>query len=208
MINLSYEWFFKGGASVEKKCKCNPFCNALDSETRQLLCQHVTCTYQKQKQIQSDHWAEQIEIIAEGSLLSFTLLEDGTQKSIEIVQPGDILGTHLFSNNPDFPEYHTLALNDVKKCNFPVHVFENLFQNNRQFAQTLLQNISNHHARNSMHWVKMHSKNGEEKVEYIYELLKSSNVDMNRITQEELALIAGVSRITVARAMKQLFRKK
>jgi CRP-like cAMP-binding protein len=191
---------------MPKNCCGNPFCDSLDPQTRKLLCENVTITYQKAKQSSTEHGQEQIEIIAEGTLLTFTLLEDGAQSSIEIIKCGDILGTHLFAHSSDYPEYHTLALTDIKKCNIPLKVVETLFQENRDFARMLLQNLSQRHTRNSLHWVMMHSKSGDEKVKFIYELLKSSNVEMTNITQEELAFITGVSRITVARAMKNIFK--
>lgn len=191
---------------MPKNCCGNTFCDSLDSQTRKILCENVTITYQRAKQYSSEHGQEQIEIIAEGTLLIFTLLEDGNQSSIELIKSGDILGTHLFSHSHDYPEYHTLALTDIKKCNIPLKVVETLFQENSHFARMLLQNLSQRHTRNSLHWVKMQSKSGEEKVKFIYDLLKSIDVDMSLITQEEIAFIAGVSRITVARAMRTLYR--
>ncbi|HHY59039.1 MAG TPA: Crp/Fnr family transcriptional regulator [Clostridia bacterium] len=180
----------------------NPFCRLLDASTREQLCEQATVVNQEPKQIQLNQGAQQLEIIAKGVLVTFTILEDGSQKSIELVREGDILGTHLLSRNIDYPDYYTMALTHVQKCIFPLKVVRRLFDENRQFAQVLLQNISKRHAKNSIFWMTMYAKNSEEKVKYIYELLQNEHVDMTRITQEDLALLAGVSRISVARAMK------
>lgn len=188
-----------------KKCAGNPFCSSLDPETRELLCTNVTVTYQKPKQIQTNQWNEQLEIIAEGVLLKYTLLEDGSQKSIELVKSGGLLGEHLLFDNIEYPDYHTMALTDVKKCNYPIKVIERLFNENRNFAQILTQNLTKHLASNHKFWVEMHSRSGVEKVEYVYQLLERLDVDMSVITQEDLALIAGVSRVTVVRAMKTIY---
>ncbi|HHW07182.1 MAG TPA: Crp/Fnr family transcriptional regulator [Clostridia bacterium] len=180
----------------------NPFCRSLDAGTREQLCEHATIVSQEPKQVQLNHGAQQLEIVAKGVLVTFTILEDGSQKSIELVREGDILGTHLLSKNIDYPDYYTMALTTVQKCIFPLKVIRQLFDDNKQFAQVLLQNISKRHAKNSIFWMTMYAKSSEEKVRYIYELLQHEQVDMTRITQEDLALLAGVSRISVARAMK------
>lgn len=190
---------------MKKNCTGNPFCSSLDANTLDLLCRNVTVTYQKPKQIQSNQWNEQLEIIAEGVLLKYTLLEDGSQRSIELVKSGGLLGEHLLFDNIDYPDYHTMALTDVKKCNYPIKVIESLFKENRNFAQVLTQTLTKHLASNHKFWVEIHSRSGVEKVEYVYQLLQSLNVDMSNITQEDLALIAGVSRVTVVRAMKTIF---
>lgn len=192
---------------LKRNCECNPFCSLLDADTRKQLCEHVTVTYQEPKQTQYNQWSQQLEIISEGMLVTFTMLEDGSQQTIELITAGDILGTHLLSKHVNYPDYHTLSLTYIKKCNFPIKIIKTLFDENRQFAKTLLENISRRHAKNSIFWMNMHSKTGEEKVKHIYELLQDSNVDMNRVTQEDLALIAGVSRITVARAMKTIYKQ-
>lgn len=181
---------------------------SLDPETRELLCEQATITYQKSKQIQlMNQGNENLEIIIEGVLLTFTLLEDGSQEGIQVVKSGDILGTHLLFERLDFPVTHTMSLTEVTRCSFPIKFIKDLFNENSQFAHALMKNLTLDHAHNLSNWVYLRSKNGPEKVEYVYKLLKSLNVDMCLITQEDLALIAGVSRITVARAMKTIFKK-
>lgn len=193
---------------MKNQCMNNPFCNSLDSQTRQLICEHAAITFQKLKQMQAvNQGSENFEIIIEGVLLTFTLLEDGTQESIQLVKSGDILGTHLLFEKLQSPVTHTMSLTEVKRCNLPVRFIESLFHENRQFAQALMKNLTLDHASSLSNWVYLRSKNGPEKVAYIYKLLQKLNVDMNFITQEDLALIAGVSRITVARAMKDIYKK-
>lgn len=200
------DFYLAGVTGVKKDCKDNPFCILLDKHIREELCEHAVVTYLEPKQIRYYQENEQLEIISEGILVTFTLAEDGSQNAIELVRKGDILGTHLLSKHIDYPNYHTMALAKVKICNFPVKVIKRLFDSQRQFAQVLLQNISQRHAKNSIFWMNMYSKTSEEKVKYIYELLQEEQADMNRITQEDLALIAGVSRISVARAMKAIYK--
>jgi CRP-like cAMP-binding protein len=192
---------------MKKSCKGNPFCKNLDEVTRENLCKHVTVSYQMPKQIQSyqaDEMIRQFEIVSEGVLLKYTLLEDGTQQSIEIVKEGGLLGEHLLFENHDYPDYFTMALSKVRKCNYPIKVIQNLFDENKNFARVLTQSLTKHLSRNHVFWIDLHSLRGEEKVQYVYSYLEKLGCDMKVITQEDIALIAGVSRITVARAMKRI----
>lgn len=189
---------------MKNRCTKNSFCNTLDPETKKLLCQHVTVTYQTPKQITNYLSQGNFQIVAEGVLLKYTLLEDGTQKSIEIIKAGELLGEHLLFDNLQYPDYSTMALTDVKICNYPIKIIKQLFNENRQFAYALTQSLTKHVTKNHVFWVQLHSLSGAEKVEYLYNMLKELNVNLQLITQEDLALIAGVSRITVARAMKNI----
>lgn len=190
---------------MKKSCPGNSFCNSLNPKTRESLCKNVTVTYHLPKQIQTTQWNEQLEIVSNGVLLKYTLLEDGSQKSIEIVKEGGLLGEHLLFDNIPYPEYHTMALTEVKKCNYPIKVIEHFFNEDRNFAQVLTQSLTRNLASNHKFWVEMLSRNCVEKVDYVYQLLESLDVDMTNITQEDLALISGVSRVTVVRAMRTIF---
>lgn len=189
------------------QCPNNPFCDSLDPNTREFLCEHSTLIYQMPKQIQTaDQGNKHLEIIVEGVLFTFSLLEDGTQEFIHLIRKGDILGTRLLFDKISCPEYNTMTLTEVQKCSIPIKIAEKLFHENREFAQALMQNLLSMTS-NLTRWVSMRSKNGAEKVRNVYELLQELDIDMNMITQEDLALIAGVSRITVARAMKNIYKK-
>ncbi|AFM01870.1 MULTISPECIES: Crp/Fnr family transcriptional regulator [Desulfitobacterium] len=191
-----------------KECINNPFCQSLDLKTRERLCAHATITYQKAKQIQVVNPENaNLEIIVKGVLFTFTISEDGSQEGIQLVKKGEILGTHLLFERLQFPVTHTLSLTDVIRCNFPIHFIEKLFNENREFAQALMKNLTLDHTNNLSHWAFLRSKSGPEKVAFIYKSLQKLDVDMNLITQEDLALITGVSRITVARAMKDIYKK-
>lgn len=191
-----------------KECAGNPFCRSLRSKLREALCAKSTLTYQKAKQTQMINSVNaNFEIIVKGIEFSFTVLEDGSQEGIQLLKSGDILGTHLLFERLPFPVTHLLALTDVTRCNFPIYFIEDFFHDNRDFAEALMKNLTLDHAANLSNWVHMHSKNGSEKVAYVYKKLQKLDVDMNSITQEDLALIAGVSRITVARSMKDIYKK-
>ncbi|KTE92057.1 Crp/Fnr family transcriptional regulator [Desulfitobacterium hafniense] len=192
---------------MKKQCAGNPFCDALDPETRAYLCEHSTLIVQMPKQMQStDQGNPHLELIIKGVLFTFNLHEDGTQEFIHLIKKGDVLGTRQLFESLRIPEYNMMTLTEVHKCSIPLKVAETLYKENRVFAQALMENLLDM-MNNLTRWVSMRSRNGTEKVQKVYELLQDLDTDMTMITQEDLALIAGVSRITVARAMKEIYKK-
>ncbi|HHY25657.1 MAG TPA: Crp/Fnr family transcriptional regulator [Desulfitobacterium dehalogenans] len=192
---------------MKKQCEGNPFCDALDPGTRAYLCENSTFIVQMPRQIQStDLGNPRLEIIHKGVLFTFNLLEDGSQEFIHLIKKGDVLGTRHFFDRLAIPEYNLMTLTEVHKCSIPIKVAEKLYHENRDFAQALTENLLDM-MNNLTRWVSMRSKNGTEKVQQVYELLQDLDIDMTMITQDDLALIAGVSRITVARAMKDIYKK-
>lgn len=191
-----------------KECANNSFCRSLEPKIREALCAKATLTYLKSKQtLMVNPGKDNFEILVKGIEFAFTVLEDGSQEGIQLLKSGDTLGTHLLFERLPFPVTHILTLTNVTRCNFPIQFIEDFFHNNREFAQALMKNLTLDHAANLSNWVHMHSKSGPEKVAHIYKKLQKLDVDMNSITQEDLALIAGVSRITVARSMKDMYKK-
>jgi CRP-like cAMP-binding protein len=201
---------------MKKSCPNSPFCNLLDPPTRDLLCSHATLSYLSPKQIQTNRSEDQLEIIAKGALLKYTLFEDGSEESIDVLSEGDIIGEHLllWGNNsiksphlvggPHYSEFQIMALTEVVICNYPIDLIQTLFDENREFSKAILQTISQHLLRLQINAMKVRTLNGTEKVEFTYKVLKNLGIDMSLITQEELALIIGVSRNTIARALKAI----
>ena len=204
---------------MKKNCPGNPFCDSLDPETRKILCKHATISFQMPKQIQTEHSDYQLEIIAKGVLVKYTLYEDGSQESIEVLGEGDIVNEHLllWGNpslkssplmvGPNHTDFQTMALTKVTKCIYPIEVIRTLFDENKPFSQTLLQNLANHLLKLQKNVMKARTLGGIEKIEITYRVLENLDVDMKLITQEDLALIAGVSRNTVVRALKKIHQE-
>lgn len=201
---------------MKRSCPGNPFCDSLDKDTRALLCKHSTVSYQMPKQIQTEQSEEQLEIVAKGVLLKFTLFEDGSQESIDVLSEGEIISEHLLlwgnptlnsphlMGSPNYNDFQTMALTHVTKCIYPIGVVRKLFDENKQFSQALLRNLSQHLLRIQINAMKVRTLGGIEKVEFVYHVLENLGVDMIHITQEELAMITGVSRNTIVRALKKI----
>ena len=201
---------------MKKCCPNSPFCKLLDPTTKALLCRHSTISYLNPKQIQTHQSEEQLEIIAKGALLKYTLFEDGSQESIDVLSEGDIIGEHLLlSGNssletphliggPHYYEFQTMALTEVTICTYPIDLVRTLFDENREFSKAIIQTISQHLLRLQINAMKVRTLNGTEKVEFVYRVLQNLGINMSLITQEELALICGVSRNTIVRALKTI----
>lgn len=201
---------------MKKNCPGNPFCDSLDPETRQALCKHATISFQMPKQVQTEHSDDQLEIVAKGVLLKFTLSEDGSQKNIDVLREGEIINDYLLLwGNPslDYPDsfgsynyadIQTMALTKVTKCIYPIEVIRTFFDESKPFSQALLQNLANHLLKLQIIAMRARTLSGIEKVETTYHVLEDFGVDMKYITQEDLTLITGVSRNTVVRTLRKI----
>jgi CRP-like cAMP-binding protein len=199
---------------MKKGCPNSPFCNLLDPSTKEMLCRSATISYLSPKQVQTHQSEDQLEVIAKGALLKYTQFEDGSQESIDVLSEGDVIGEHLLllgnpafqsphlMEGPNYSDFQTMALTDVTLCTYPIDIIRTLFDENREFSKAIIQTISQHVLRLQINAMKVRTLNGTEKVEFVYKVLKNLGVNMSLITQEELALIVGVSRNTIVRALK------
>lgn len=192
---------------MKNQCAGSFFCNKLTPEARAFLCEHSTSIIQMPRQIQSSYQRNpRLEIIVKGALFSFNYNEDGSQEFIHLIKEGDVLGARQLFDQLNIPEYNMMTLTEVHKCSIPIKFAKQLYHENREFAQALMESMLEMMS-SLTQWVSMRSKNGTEKVQRVYELFQDLHIDMSAITQEDLALVAGVSRITVARAIKDIYKK-
>lgn len=200
---------------MKKHCKISPFCDLLDCETRKLICRHATVSFRMPKQIQTLQSEDQLEIVTEGVLLKYTLFEDGSQESFDIISEGEFINKHLLLGDKPLKtphliesqnnfEFRTMPLTKVTICNLPIDLVRTLFIENHQFSKAILQTISQHLLRFQINALKIRTLNCNERVEFAYKVLKNLKVDIKSLTQEELALIVGVSRNTIVRALKKI----
>ena len=190
------------------KCEqCNnKFCKTLDETTKKQLCNYSVIVTQKRKQVEPFHiYKDSIEIILEGFCIVQTYSADGKRLFNTIMVPGDIIGSYLnFDAFENSPIYDIVALTDVKKCIIPKKVYDKLFHNNVSFANAIAFNLTEMLVRLTR-WTFLHSLTGSERITYVCnELKKLGLADLNNLTQEDIAFIAGVSRVTVIRAMKKI----
>lgn len=190
------------------KCEqCNnKFCKTIDDETKKKLCSYSIIVTQKRKQVEPFHiFKDSIEIVLEGFCIVQTYSADGKRLFNNIMIPGDIIGSYLnFDAFENSPIYDIVALTDVKKCIIPRKIYNELFKNNVSFANAIANNLTEMLVRLTR-WTFLHSLTGSERIIYVCnELKKLGLTDLNNLTQEDIAFIAGVSRITVIRAMKNI----
>ncbi len=184
-----------------EKCCGNPFCEFLDQETKSWLCDHITVTYETPKQIQQNRWNRQLEVVTEGVLVKYMVLQNGGLQFVEILGPGSILGEHNLFKVRDYPEYETIALTKVGRCHLPIQIAEQIYNENKEFAKVLVNSLISQRNQNHTFRLNLQSKNNTEKIEFILSFLSNLGVEEHNITQDILALILGISRVTVSRAL-------
>lgn len=185
----------------------NRFCNILDVKTKKLLCDYSTIVTQQKNQTETSFYLENyVEILLEGFCIVQTYSEDGKKLFNFIMIPGDVIGAYSdFESFENSQVCEIVALTNVKKCIIPRKIYNRLFKNNISFSNAIAHNLMDVFSRYTK-WTFLHSLTAEKRVEYVYTELKKLGIkDLNSITQKDIAFIAGVSRVTVIRAMKKIF---
>ncbi|UWG96700.1 Crp/Fnr family transcriptional regulator [Dehalobacter sp. DCM] len=188
---------------MNQNCHNNGFCCNLQEDFRNRLCKACFRLSLKPKQeLLFDHSTKQVAIINEGVVISLFLLEDGRQKSAELLKAGDLLGAYsLFQENNSQTGY-MLSLTNVGLCMFPAEVFETFFQQSPEFSKTVLRSLSDRFHKSLNHLLQMQISNSEDKIRYVLDFLKEAGIDPSYLTHEDLALLSDLNRVTVTRAIK------
>lgn len=185
----------------------NKFCQELKICTRNRLCKACLRLQLKPKQeIVFERESNQVAIINSGVIISIFLTNDGKQKSLELLKIGSLLGTENLFNNKGEQNSYMQALTLVNLCLFPVKVFESFFQQNPDFAKAVLHATNHRLQKNLKRFLHMQISSSEEKVRFILEFLKEAKIDHSLLTHEDIALLADLNRVTVTRALKNIYQ--
>lgn len=199
----------KGAESMSCDCK-NSFCNALDDNIRCYLCEHSVKISQPARSLdRAAERTDQLEIVESGLLMSGLPSEDGVMQLTCLIYPGCLVGTrYVIDASADLPKMEIKALVQTTKCIIPIKIARELFVSNPQFRELIIKKHIEL-SETMINYVWLAYKKGPDKVRYVWDLLTQYGVtDFNQITYDDLATISGVSRITVARAMKEILSEQ
>jgi CRP-like cAMP-binding protein len=186
-------------------CPHNDFCCSLSEATQNRLCRACLRLHLKPRQeVLFEQSARQVAIVKEGVIISLFLTDDGSQKSVELLKAGDVIGADHMFHGPQEQTGYMLAMADSILCLFPAEVFETFYQQNQDFSRAVLKGLSSrfHKTLDALLWAKTSSS--EDKIRKVFEFLKEAGVNPAYLTHEDLALIADLNRVTVTRAIKTI----
>ncbi len=198
MVNISF---------IQPECAGNPFCGRLNAQTRACLCQTgIPVRYQARQIIEIDPCQNnKILLVRKGRVIPVRQRTNGKQKGIEYLGEGEIWGiTHLFSPVRPVTNITAQAKTVLEGCLFPVAHFEELCLKHLDLARLVMSQLSCRFASVINQLEHMTLDSGEEKILYLLDLLTSINSQSLPFTHEEIALLAGVNRVTVTRVLDRL----
>ena len=179
----------------------NPFCNALNTDLRSVLCSHkLKLKLNIKTEYLFDFNDNNILLINTGRILTVRRRASGQGKGIELLGPGSMLGiTGLFTE-----KNYNLSLIPIVKtecCSFSKTFFLDLCKNNPEFSFLILQQSIKRF--NSLIQDSEHISldNSQEKINYIL------NKNIKDLTHEEIALLAGIHRVTVSNILSHKTKK-
>lgn len=197
----------------EQTCAGNPFCNALSRQTRKLLCANRSALcYKRRTEIAfSPEDQRQVLLLRRGEIITFRERYNGRQKGIECLKPGDIVGiSRVFGCRGPASPLNLYVKVSAEFCVLPLDVFQKFAAERADFASAVITHVAARFSLiiNQLEHISLDSS--QEKILYTLGTLSldgSSSLDLPAVpsvTHRELAILAGVNRITATRVLEHL----
>ncbi len=182
----------------------NVFCRSLSPDSRKLLLaasKRINFSAQIEKPFYFED--QQIIILEKGALIGYRSDVNLRLQSVDLLQPGDLLGiANLFSQS-EREAFSIKALIDSFGCSLPIQIMEQLIVERPDIAKATICQYSSRYSRVVDSFINKTNALSEERVIYALNLLKKLNV--KKITHENLALLSGMNRVTVTKALHHLY---
>lgn len=187
----------------------NQFCLSIPPEIRKNLCNIAQINHYKSKQTVTLDIGTggKLILISKGMLIPVKQQTDGKQVGVECLGPGNIIGiTKLFCNTPYTTTFYTKT--KVELCLFPCNDFEDLCLSYPELVRLVVGNLSQRFGLAIGTLEHLALDNSTDKILYLIKKLSfghsSSPNHLSSFTHEDLALLAGINRVTASRAIKKL----
>lgn len=196
--------------STEGPCSGNPFCDSLSCATRELLCRAKTVrTFAKKKESLFGPVAEQrVMLIRKGKILTFRQHRDGRPKGVECLDAGDILGIGSLFKGKGCSPVHFFVKETTHACLLPLELFEEAVVSDPAAARAVIHAAVNRFARAIDQLAHVSLDSSEDKIRFVLEQMFRGNDLASRastsLTHRELAVFAGVNRITATRMLDRI----
>ena len=191
----------------EPACCGNAFCDSLSCDDRAILCTHCRiCNYKKGDIIEPGVFRNHIALVLDGVLAT---LKSTNGKLQYIYTPCDIF-SHESLFNRDMLEYEDFGIVQAFR---PLTVaFLNAddvrfaFMSRPAIARALYSNLSALYNEKCFYRLMVEMDDAYHRVLYMTLYLQQHGIEPP--TQEELALMTGLNRVTVGRMLKQIYRNE
>ena len=190
-------------------CCQNPFCLALPPQERSHMCDiHVMRIYPKKKIfIEKIGKGGHLHLISRGLAITIKQRADGKQRGIECLERGDIIGiSNIFREEEGFAIFYVKQ--EIETCTFPTETFSTLCLKYPELGREVIRSLS--HRFDQLVSSLEHSTldNSIEKMLFLIQKLRTEQTTLYEqvfsFTHEELALLAGINRVTASRVIDSL----
>lgn len=183
-----------------KSC-ANGFCQSLPVDLRLQLCENAhRIRYKKRNEQVTFFDFRYVFILESGYILTSRGYLSDRQQGTDILEPGDIVGVvQLF--HPDYDAtINLLPLTPVTGCLVRLSVLENLIRTNPDCAVLVLKEFSKRFGRVTSKLAIHSYGSARERLDFSLNRVRELGLE-NEVTQEDLACLAGLSRVTVTRLL-------
>ena len=199
--------------AVKQICSENSFCRALNPETRTMMCAMKSLICHERREVVSLNPEKEgkIMLVRRGEVITFRDRFQGRQKGIECLTAGDVIGiSRLFGVHSPPLSVNMYVKVSAQFCVFPIERFENMAMERADFAKAVITNVVGRFffAINQLEHMTLDTS--EEKILYTLGMLRSragasaGGSASLAVTHKELAILAGVNRITATRVLEHL----
>jgi CRP-like cAMP-binding protein len=183
----------------------NPFCQSLDDKTRKFLCSAKVRFKLGSKQEGLFCIGEgQLILIDKGQIMTVRQRSDGKQKGIELLSSGDILGVSQLFGEIKPTTILISAKQSVEGCIFSSNFLEATCALNPAFSCAVLRNICRRfsEAINQIEHISL--DDSTEKMIFTLNKINNPTNRLSRFTHDDLAVLAGMNRVTATKAIKRI----
>lgn len=181
-------------------CPGTPFCNSLNEETRRILCQAALQVEVPRSRIVLTDYRGALQIIQRGFTTYFRLGGYSGPTPHILVGTGDVLGINSLAEDMDW-NVQMEHLASTVKCIIPHDAIRTLFEEDARFVRALLRQSCRFSVRTARYLYAMHTQDAKGRLAYLAEFLEQFSIGMNELTQEQMALLTGLTRSTVTRTL-------
>lgn len=184
----------------------NPFCRSLSERSRQRLFESKIWINYSSKDDQPFFLENrQILILERGAIIGYRSSIDVKMQSITLIRPGDLLGIVSLFSDVQRESFSISPLTDSAGCMIPLRTMEQLIVEEPDICQATMRQYSSRYSRVVDSFINKTLGSSEQRVEYA--LKECSDIGIQYVTHENLALLSGLNRVTVTKTLGRLYRK-
>lgn len=184
----------------------NPFCRSLSERSRQRLFESKIWINYSSKDDQPFFLENrQILILERGAIIGYRSSIDVKMQSITLIRPGDLLGIVSLFSDVQRESFSISPLTDSAGCMIPLRTMEQLIVEEPDICQATMRQYSSRYSRVVDSFINKTLGSSEQRVEYA--LKACSDIGIQYVTHENLALLSGLNRVTVTKTLGRLYRK-